>query len=179
MSPTFLDQHPAPLAALDRDAGHDGGTEGAGGGGASLSLATDPNTGGLVEAMAARFAKEDARRMEKLNEAIRAGLDAVPGEEKAMAKGRQVCGGCGNEGHNRRSCPNEGAKAEKKQERAAAPAAEVASPRVARLRRRSSNLGGLTVAELLDQIRACKAELAERAEALRQDLEAIEKESAA
>lgn len=69
-----------------------------------MSLADDLNTGGVVDAMAARFAAADAALAAELDRLIKAGKGNVEPPRRGREVVMQKCSACGKQGHNARSC---------------------------------------------------------------------------
>ncbi len=167
-----------------------------------MSLATEPNTGGVCAAMEARFADADARRMAELDRLIDHGFGSTnprdippdeldspataappPSQEPAMPKpDRKLCTNCGknplradNESGLCRDCR----VAPKKNRTAPTAPRAVPSPRPP-LRPAHVGLDTLTVPDLLDLRRAIDAEVKVRLEKLdaerKQLLEAMAKD---
>lgn len=148
-----------------------------------MSLAEGPNTGGVVDEMAARFARQDAARRAELDRLIRQGKgnDEPPRAawEKIMAKGKG-CPECGSRTCHKASCSRRGGAAARPPARATkqAPPAAEPRPRAPTLVRvttsRLFDAEEATVEQLVETMEACRAELARRKDQVAAQLRAID-----
>ena len=156
-----------------------------------MSLAEDLNTGGLCDAMAARFARQDAERAAELERLIREGkgdkepprraLRVVEREETPMPRKvkpqpKGPCQECGSPTCHKRTCSRRPGGPVLPAPRPEAPTKRASTPRLVRVA--SSKLFDAkeaTVEQLVETIAVCRAELEERQEQLRAQLDQVAK----
>lgn len=155
----------------------------AGGGGDVSGLTESENTGHLVDAMAARFADEDAKRMAELNRLTKTGPQPVEEEPMAKVKRGDPKPCCGSRASRHTSTCKEAAKSDPPDGQPAKVAAkkparlETIRRAVAKVQRETEpekmGLTEMSVAELLELRGQVQDELERREEELRSQLEAI------
>ena len=161
-----------------------------------MSLATDLNTGGVCDAMAARFARADEARRAELERLIQAGkgdkepprarLQVVAREETPMPRKvkpqpKGPCTECGSPTCHKRTCskrPGGPVRPAEKVRAVGRPrkTAPAKGPRVVQVTSDAIVAAAdLSIEQLVEVIRACQDELEARQEALRAQLDAVAK----